>query len=148
MGTRVIKRLADLASSQLRRRGRGHQRGFTLVEVLVAVGIFSMAMSLLFDFFARGLQRSAEARSLAAAKMVALSVLAKLGAEIPLRNGETSSEGAIRWRMRIDHYGEPGDRQSWPVGAYLVSLDVRWGESDRQRLSWKTIRLGPGTEPR
>ena len=58
-------------------RARGGERGFTLIEVLVALTILSISLAALLAVFTQGLDRARESRNEAAARVLAQSLLAQ-----------------------------------------------------------------------
>lgn len=123
----------------------GGDRGFTLVEVLVALAILSLSLPVLFSVFGESLHRTqvSEARTVAAS--LAETLLAQAGIERPLRIGEETGvfHGPYRWRMRTTPYDDGGGTAAWKVDVYRVAATVSWGESAREALTLTTLRLAP-----
>ena len=96
------------------RRGRGRAGGFTLLEVIVAFTILSVALVAILQAMATGMQGLGAAQTSAAAVMHARSKLDEVGQAILLEEGETSGEfdDGYTWRVRIAELpfaeGEPG----------------------------------------
>lgn len=131
------------------------QRGFTLLEVLVALTLLAVLFGALFEVFAGGLAavRQGETRSYAA--LLAQSKLAELttGSEFAAgsRSGVFEQEppfggsGSWRWTFTLEQYPEDelGPMNLGLVMPYVATLDVRWDEAGReQTLSLSTLVLG------
>lgn len=121
------------------------EAGFTLVEVVVALAILALSLSVLLKMISNGVWQTDRAEKLARAGSLAQSLLAKVGTEVPIREGQTEGELAdgFRWRLRTEPYGNPIDRQNWPANAYTVSVEVLWGYGAHERsVALTTLRLG------
>jgi general secretion pathway protein I len=131
----------------LRHDGHNHhddEVGFTLVEIVVALAILALSVTVLLGVISDGLRRTDLAARTAQATSLAQSLLAKLGTELPVQQGEMSGELAdgFRWRARMEPYGDRADRDHWPVGAYHVSVEVSWGTGAERSVTLTTLRLG------
>lgn len=79
--------------------------GFSLMEMLVALGIIITMSILLYRGFAGGLNAADSAAGAEAALLVAQSRLAALGLETPLRAGEEEgTESGVLWHMSVRPY--------------------------------------------
>lgn len=120
------------------------EAGFTLVEVIFALAILALSLSVLLSVISNGIRQTDRAQGLAQAGLLAQSLLAKVGTEVPIQEGGTAGEspGGFRWQVLIEPYGDAADREGWPVAAYAVSIEVRWGEPSQERLvTLTTLRL-------
>ena len=128
------------------RHERAGTRGFTLLEILVALVIFALAFGVLAQIMQTGLRQSAVARSLVAATLVARSELARVGVEVPLQaaraDGET--EDGMRWHTDVELIEAPNEHQS--LGTYQVQVTVTWGPSQAEQLTLTTLRVAPPPE--
>src|SRR5262249_42828567 len=96
--------------------------GFTGVEVVVALTILALALGVLLNVMSTSIRQTGQAETVVAAGSLAQSLLAKIGTELPLRDGQITgqSEHGFRWRVQIDAYGDGTDRREWPVAAHHV----------------------------
>jgi general secretion pathway protein I len=136
----VKHRGATVASAQ------GRQAGFTLVEVIVAIAILSVALSVLLGTIGNAIRQTGQAGRMAEAGSLAQSLLARLGPEVPIGARQEAGQFAngIRWRLSSQEFGEADDRQQWPMGAYRVSVEVLWEDGVRERsFVLTTLRLAP-----
>lgn len=127
------------------RRG-DERRGFTLIEMLIAITIAALLLTAVMRFFSIGLASTMRADSYAQATLLAQSKLEAMGGLILTTLQEASgSDGAFQWQTRIHRYGgaQPGQR-SISLVPYEVAVSVAWREAGHERsLSLRTIRLGP-----
>src|SRR5690242_251618 len=119
---------------------------FTLVEVVVALAILALSLSVVFAAMSNGIGRLSQADSAVTAASLAQSLLARTGVEIPLREGRTDGQfpGGLAWTLSIQPFGDGTDRAQWPLSAYTVTAQVFWDEASiPHSIVLKTIRLGP-----
>ena len=128
------------------------QRGFTLLEVLVAFAVLAVALGVAFEIFTTGLRGARSADALTQAVLIAESRLARVGVETELTPGESEGEtdDGTRWRIDIrDQPAEDGDDERVVTPSLPVLLDiivtVSWGDgAGRQSFVLRTSRLAPG----
>lgn len=128
---------------------KNRSRGFTLIEVLVALAVLALALGVLFQIFSTGLNNSRVAEAYAKATLLAQSKLASLGIEEPLGEGQNTGRFDEQFGWRVDVHSH--EREERPVGQvaplepYEVVVTVYWGETDEERsVSLTTLRLAPG----
>jgi general secretion pathway protein I len=124
---------------------RRNDDGFTLLEVIVALAILAFSSSVVFEVISNGIWRTRQAETGAQADLLVQSLLAEVGAEIPLREGQATGQfaGGFGWRLRIERFGDATDRQQWPLSAYTVMAEVLWDDaSEKRSVTVKTLRLG------
>ncbi|MGH6912898.1 MAG: type IV pilus modification PilV family protein [Geminicoccales bacterium] len=133
------------APNWLARRQSAPARGFTLLEVLVALIVFALLFGILSQIMRTGLRRSATAEEIATASLLAQSQLERVGVEVPFEVGETSGEtDGMRWRTATQLIEpEPGETE---IGSYLIEVTVAWGDGRAQEVSLTTLKLGPMPE--
>lgn len=125
---------------------RKGEAGFTLVEVIVALAILSLGLSVLLGSISGSLRQTATAARMAEAGALAQSLLAEVGTDPAIKPEESSGEfpNGYRWHLRMQPYGGANEREEWPVGAYLISTEVEWEEgASRRSYALTTLRLGP-----
>jgi general secretion pathway protein I len=128
-----------------RRRVR-RDRGFTLVEVVVAIAILALMAGVIFRVNSDSIRNIHRADALAGASAMAQSLIAKVGTEIPLREGETrgQSGAGLQWRVQMKRYGDATDRSQWPLAAYIVVAEITMHDNpDSPPVALLTLRLGP-----
>lgn len=120
--------------------------GFTLIEVLVALTILAVSLTVLFAIFGHSLERNQESQSRMAARTLAQSLLAQAESSSTLSVGEITGHAQpdLDWRLDIRPYGTDKDREAWPAGAAEISATVVWGgRGPGQTLTLSTLRLLP-----
>lgn len=135
------------------------QRGFSLLEVMLAFGVLAVALGLLLGMLSRGLGQVTQAQGETEASLHAQSLLDALGTieslEVGARDGEFA-QGRYRWRLEVSPAEDPapapppadGSPPPQPVATgaeaqlYRVALDVEWGAATpAQQLRFETLRL-------
>ena len=126
-------------------RARASERGFTLIEILVAFVIVALALGALLQVFATGLRSSSAAENYTIAALLAESKLAAIGIEEPLEEGDRSGEfdNGFRWATSVRPYDDGGPTlELGAIQGFEVSVTVQWGGAGRARsVSLATLRL-------
>jgi general secretion pathway protein I len=130
------------------------QRGFSVLEVLVAFIIVALVVTALFQLFGGALRNASGAGDWTRALLVAQSRLALEASTQPLRettDAGTEADGRIAWRASVTPYTPPDPNpdleqasSSMPTRLYRISVDVTFaGEDGKPRsLSLSTMRIG------
>jgi len=126
---------------------RLNQNGFSLLEVLVAFSILSLALAALFTLFGTGVRSTAVARDYQQALVVAEARLAFLqgvnAQQLPQENSQGVAPGGYTWRSEVTPLEQETPAVSG-VTLYQLAVQVRWDEGGQQRqLGLTTLRLGP-----
>jgi len=124
---------------------RARERGFSLLEAVVAFAILALALGVLLEIFSRASLASQRATMLARASALAESRLALVdGGAVELVPGviEGGEAAGMRWSLAMIPLAravlDAGDPQP-----YRVEARVRWVEAGRERrLVLPTQRLG------
>lgn len=113
------------------------ERGFTLVEALIAFAILSLTLVALYGAFGTSITGLARSRGVDEAVLIAQSRLAELAAAKQLPPVfEGAVEGSIyRWRIELvpDSAPEPPEQAAAPLRPQKIKLVVDWPENDRRR---------------
>ncbi len=134
------------------------QRGYTLIEVIVAFALLALALALLLGALSGGARQVRNAGEISRATLHAQSLLAVQGVAAPLRPQREQGEfegGHYHWTLDVAPYADPQQPPDAPLqpGApslLQLTLVVSWGEAEAQRLQWRTLRLvtaAPGGAP-
>jgi general secretion pathway protein I len=133
---------------------RGHQAGFTLLEVVVAFVLLALTLVTVFQIFSTGLARASELDEHSRAIVLAQSRLATVGVEQKLE-GATQSSGEsedrkFRWSLDVQPYEEPPEPGApQPMSSlqmYRVEATVTWDGSDRRTRNLRMSTLALGTK--
>lgn len=150
-GRRKLDVAPDGSLSFPRRRGWNlvrSERGFTLIEVLVALTILSISLAVLLEVFTQGLDRARETRNEAAARVLAQSLLAQAGSAANLALGDSAGRSNdLLWHLRIEPYGTKDERASWHENPAQIRAIVSWrGSGGIRSITLSTLRLLPGAQ--
>lgn len=137
---------------------RAAQRGYTLLEVLVAFALLAIGLGLLLAILSGGVHAIANASDSTQATLYAESVLDTLGADQRLQPGRSTGiyeNGRFRWTLDITPFKPPvpAPAQGDPNTAdpnlqnfvdnvmYRVVLQMQWGaRTPGQTLRVETLR--------
>lgn len=127
-------------------RARDGQRGFSLLEILVAFAILAVSLGVLMSIFARAADIGVRSSQYSRAVSLAESRLALVGATIPLEEGQVSGEpeDGFDWELGILALETADDPlEQVPFVPYQVNATVLWRDGDRaRRVTLSTLRLG------
>lgn len=119
-------------------------RGFSLIEILVALTLFAVVGGALLQLFQSGLRTARLADAHTHAVFLARSKLTELEAHSHLQAGTLSGsfDDDYRWEAVLRQDAEPDtDRPRWLQPLDLV-LTVRWGEpGDEREFSLHSLLL-------
>ncbi len=133
-------------------RSGGSDRGFTLLEVLIAFAILAVAMGAILQAFSQGLRVMTVAEKHVVATLLAKTKLAEVGTAIPLEDGEyggvfeSDLETPFEWRIVIEPFvGEEGGEAEFEgLRIFQVAVEVGWEDRFPARLvTLRTARTGP-----
>jgi len=127
-------------------------RGFTLLEVIIAFALLGLALTLLLGSLSGGAKQVRDAELRTRAVLHAQSLLAETGVASPLQAGRQQGDweqGRYHWELQVQPWAEPraGNvaHATSPGTPWLaeLQLQVRWGDSEREQLRWRSLRLLP-----
>ena len=113
------------------------ERGFTLLEVLVAFAIAALGLGVALQAIGGGVRSSDAAAKHTAALLVAQSRLAE-ATELPPENRQGRDAG-LAWQVRATPFGPVSEG-----GLRLFRYDVAVTAADGASLSLSTVRLKAG----
>ena len=122
-------------------------RGFSLIEVLVALTIFAFSASVIYQIFGTGLRLTAVGDGYTRATVHAKSQLALLGVEHPLDTGLLSGKlkDGFRWEANVAPYVPVGEAPlDAPSGLEPLTVQMRvlWTSGGKLRAGvLDTVRL-------
>jgi general secretion pathway protein I len=124
--------------------------GFSLLEILIALAIAAISLSILLRIFGGSLLISRNSEEFQEALVSLRSLENQLGTIIPLKEGQIKGEidAGRQWRIDISPYlddmvGRTADDANGFIPMW-VEIEVDWGDPlDPRALSVKTLRLAP-----
>ncbi|HAI46435.1 MAG TPA: general secretion pathway protein GspI [Stenotrophomonas sp.] len=128
------------------------QRGYSLLEVIVAFALLALALTLLLGSLSGASRQVRQADLRSRAVLHAQSLPATTGVDAPLQIGQRDGQweqGRYRWHLQVAPYQDPrsaavgaAEPVAGPVLAQL-ELHVSWGDGEGERLQWRSLRLLP-----
>lgn len=119
------------------------ERGFTLLETLVALTILSLSVAVLFGIFSQGLAWTRADAHAMEARVLAQSLLARAESVPPVSDLQGRERSGLWWRIHV----APVDAQSQPAAGLrseTVTAAVHWMTGEReQTLALSTVLLTP-----
>lgn len=127
-------------------------RGFSLLEVLVAFTILALSLGVLMQIYSASLRNTDITRDQAQAVALAQSLLASVGIDEPLAEGGKSGDAGdrFRWQLQYQPYAEappPGSLADLKVlqpavSLWLVTARISWAGSqgDTRSIALETLR--------
>jgi len=134
---------------------RTKQRGFSLLEILVAFSILALSLGVLMQIFSGSLRNADVTRDQAQAVALAQSLLASAGVEATLVAGDSAGvlDDKFRWLLRVNPFVDeprPGETEAVQSRLLLdlweVTVRVAWGgdpRSPERSLTLTTLRVQP-----
>jgi prepilin-type N-terminal cleavage/methylation domain-containing protein len=134
-----------LNAPRKRYSAKAHGRGFTLLEVIVALAIFSVTAVVALRIVSAVTRSAAVSGDYLTAVMIAESQLAQVVAEGPRAAGSGWVEDYYHWRVTAEALAiDGGDlEESWSgndLEPYHFQVVVSWGDGPRQ-FQLDTVRL-------
>ena len=129
----------------------GRQRGFSLLEILVAFVILALSLGVLMQIYSDAMRNADLARDQTRATEIAQSLLAsgdKLATE-PTETEGTTADG-FRWRVAVSPFADTAEaggavRASSGLDLWSIVVQVRWGSDGATGRSVRlaTLRTRP-----
>ena len=123
-----------------------NNRGFTMIEIVVALLVLSIASAVIFEGFSVGFRNARTADDFTQAVLIAQSKLAPAGVSEPLSPGVTSGDELDKytWTVTVDAIEVVTDDAATPsqLRPFSVAVDVVWSDGATERtVSLSTLRL-------
>jgi general secretion pathway protein I len=122
------------------------QRGFTLIETVIAFAILGLSLSALYGAFGSALSRTRRDAKLSEATLIAQSLLARAGTELPASGGTYTGEwNDYKYELTQQASAPPGPGMA-TVQTVRVTARVSWpGSSGPREIEVSTLALQPAT---
>jgi general secretion pathway protein I len=132
------------------------ERGFTLLEVLIAFAIAALALGLMFRAASAGLISVETAGRYQDAVSRARSHMAAIGRDAPIAPGTTEGDdgGGFHWQIEVDQIAGGQARSSGPIPGpppptlYAAIVRISWHDAGKDRaFVLRSERMGLGNAP-
>ncbi len=131
------------------------QRGYTLIEVIVAFALLALALGLLLGTLSGATRQVRWSGDAGRAALHAQSLIDQMGIAAPISAGRDAGDfedGRYRWTMEITPWEDPDVPPDAPLPVnntgnrlYEIALVVEWGEGGSgEHLRLRTLRLVQG----
>ena len=124
------------------------QRGFSLLEILIAFSILALSLGILLKIFSAGVNTASVAEEYTAAVQIAESLVAGAGVEAPLQVGVATGleNKKYHWRVSVSPFQfAVGNVDATAIAATLfkVKVTVNWGDgyADDRLVELITLKL-------
>ncbi len=140
-------------STSGRRPAKRRNRGFTLLEVLLAFVIFSISFAVVLQIISGSIRNTMRSKQYTEVALIAQSVMDRVGLEIPLESGSQANgeSGDYRWELAIYDYEVPEASEVemdslliadlTGIDLLQVELFVNWGDpADERYRRFSTVK--------
>lgn len=128
---------------------RHPNRGFTLIEMVVAFAILGISLTVLFDAFETSLARTRHDTRLSEGTLFAQSVLARAGTEFPLDGAVHSGQWQeFAYELSDRPIAPPQEQRVNTIATTLVTASVTWHElAGNRTIALSTLKFLPRANP-
>ncbi len=128
------------------------QRGFSLLEILIAFSILALSLGILLKIFSSGINMAGVAEEYTSAVQIAETLMAQTGVETALQPGQSSGQlnDKYNWQVVVSPYQftgmlETSDMNSQTAELFKVKVIVNWSDgnsgNEGRQLELTTLRL-------
>lgn len=129
------------------------EKGFSLLEVLVAFVVLSLSLGIILQIFSLSTRITRTAEVYQQAVLIAESKMAELLAQKFIEPGRDDGSlndqihdgvmADMQWQTEVTDYQFPDDPpvDNLALQPYLIEVSVSWGTGDGQNITLRTIRL-------
>ncbi len=124
------------------------QRGFSLLEILIAFSILALSLGILLKIFSAGVNTAGVAEEYTAAVQIAESLMNQTSAETPLGPGETAGleNDKYHWQVSVSPFQfrtDNSDVGTIAAELFKIRVVVSWGDIARDGV-YAASRPGAG----
>jgi general secretion pathway protein I len=119
--------------------------GFTLLEIVVALAILGLSLTVLFGIFSQSVARTRINETRAAERALANSLLMRAtAADAVATDSAGKTDSGLVWHIRFAPYGDRDDAKNWPQGVSEVTVTVaRADAANPSSITLRTLKLVP-----
>jgi len=124
------------------------QKGFSLLEILIAFSILAISLGILLKIFSSGVNTAVVAEDYTAAVQIAEGLMAKTGVETLLQAGEDSGleNNKYHWLVEVSPFvfnPENVDVTTMKAELFKIKVIVSWGDDDDndRQVKLTTLKL-------
>jgi general secretion pathway protein I len=124
------------------------QKGFSLLEILIAFSILALSLGILLKIFSAGVNTAVVAEHYTAAIQIAESIMAKTGVETPLQADQASGlkNEKYHWLVEVSPFvfnPENADTTAMTAVLFKVKVIVSWSDDNTKdrRVELTTLKL-------
>jgi len=125
----------------------GARGGFTLIEVVVAIAILGIALTVIIELFAGGLRLARTSKEYTKAVNYVNTKMEEIGSQQTLQEGITEGEfdETFHWRVTMNKVNILAAERPWevkvPIQLFKIRVDVLWKSGPKERsTSTETYR--------
>lgn len=124
-------------------------RGFTLIEMVIAFAILGISLTVLFNAFETSLARTRHDTRLSEGTLLAESLLARAGSELPLGAGAHSGESqGFTYELTDGPVALQQGKVAYTAPTTVVTASVTWHElAGNRTISLSTLKFLPRPTP-
>ena len=132
-------------------RGRVDRNGFTLIEVVIAVAILGIGLTVIMELFSGGLRLARVSEEYTKAMNFASLKMEEIATQKTVEEGEEEGEfdKTFRWQVGIEKVdilpGDKGTEFKPPANLYHIRLLVLWKSGSKERSAgletYKTVKF-------
>lgn len=123
--------------------GRAGEGGFTLIEVIVALAILGLSLTVLFAIFSQSIARIRVNETRESERLLAQSLLQRTMLSDPIPADSAGRTDGFLWHVHIAPFGSEDDAHNWPQSAHEVTVTVAREGHPGDHVTLSTLRLGP-----
>jgi general secretion pathway protein I len=122
------------------------QRGFSLLEILVAFSIMAISIGMLLSIFSSGLRNATVSEEYTSAVQIAEAIISRPGNEAPLQPGRSNGveNDKYRWELTVEPFNltdETIDTRIIPARLFMVTAIVSWAEGGGRERQFELTEL-------
>jgi len=121
----------------------GSDAGFTLLEIVVALAILGLSLTVLFGIFSQNVARTHLNEVRAEERALASSLLLSSEATVAPTNSTGRTPSGLVWRVGSVPYGSSDDEQNWPQAVSEITVTVARAGDLRTSVTLRTLKLVP-----